>query len=50
MGAGTLEIFWISASISIKRFPTNCSMESLIEERLNLAMDKGGAVLSREAN
>ena len=36
MGAGTPGIFWISASISVK---TACSIESLIEERFDLAID-----------
>ena len=50
MGAGTLGIYWMSASISAKRFATACSMESLIEERLNPAVEGGGAGVVWEAD
>ena len=43
MGVGTPRIFWISASISVNRFVIACSMESLIEERLDPAVDGGRA-------
>ena len=41
MGVGTPGILWISASISANHFSTACSIESLIEERLDPAMDWG---------
>ena len=43
MGAGTPGIFWMSASIVAKRLATACSMDSLIEVRLDPAMEWGGA-------
>ena len=43
MGAGTPGIFWMSASISAKFFGTACLMDSLIEERLDPAVEGGGA-------
>ena len=43
MGAGTPGIFWMSASISAKRLATACSMESLIEERFDAAIEWDGA-------
>ena len=43
MGAGTPGIFYMSAFISAKRLATACSMDSLIEERLDPAVEWGGA-------
>ena len=43
MGAGTPGIFWMSASISTKRFATAGSIDSLIEERLDPTVEGGGA-------
>ena len=40
-GGGTPGILWIRASISANRFATACSIESLIEERLDAAVDWG---------
>ena len=39
MGAGTPGIFCMSASISAKRLATACSMDLLIEERLDLTVE-----------
>ena len=43
MGARAPGIFWISASISAKRLATACSMDSLIEERFDAAIECDGA-------
>ena len=50
MGVGTPEIFCMSASISVKCLATACLMDSLIEERLNLAVEGVELVSSREAD
>ena len=43
MGAGTPQIFWMSASISVMRVATAYSMDSFIEERFDAAIEWDGA-------
>lgn len=50
MGAGTSRIFYMSASISVKHFTTACSMDLLIEERLDPVIEGVEPVLFGEAD
>ena len=43
MGAGTPGIFYMSASISTKPLATACSIDSLIKERVEPAVEWSGA-------